>query len=191
MHYPLKVLICDEHPSIVLAAKAVYPRVEIQICLNHYVEGIRRRLGVRSTNKHDRFMIDIHGLFFDTLTRPKFKYRAFRMYRRYSEVEAYRQILLDINYKINLLTTHYVYKCPKTTNLIEALNSHLEARVKSMRGFESFLTAELWLNAYVMNRRLTRFSECTKIYSYLNGFSPIQMTADSKTRGISILKEVS
>jgi len=187
--YPLQVLVCDEHPAIIQAVKSVYRNVKIQLCLNHYKENIRRHLSVRTTDIHKQFMQDIEELF-NSKTKSRFSYKAKRMILRYGENERYRLILLDINYKTEYLTTHYDYKCPTTTNLIEAFNSHLEARVRSLRGFESFFSAEIWLNAYVMNRRLTRFTDCTKRYGYLNGIAPIQITAKEDGPKISLLKKV-
>lgn len=188
--YPLQVLICDEHPAIIQAVKSVYPKVKIQLCLNHYRENIRRLLTVRTTYVHKYFMRDIEGLF-KSRTKARFSYRAKRMIIHYGKNEKYRLIMIDINVKFDYLTTHYDYKCPTTTNLIEAFNSHLEARIKSLRGFESFLSAELWLNAYVMNRRLSKFTDCTKRYGYLNGVAPIQITAKEDDPKISLLTKVS
>lgn len=188
-NYPLQVLVCDEHPAIIQAVRSVYPKVKIQLCLNHYKENIRRSLAVRTNDNHKQFMHDVVGLF-DSRTKSLFSYRAKRMVLRYSANEKYRMILLDINIKTKYLTTHYDCKCPHTTNLIEAFNSHLEARVRPLRGFESFISAEVWLNAYVMNRRLTKFTDCTKRYSYLNGVAPIQLTASYDAPKISLLKDV-
>jgi transposase-like protein len=177
INYPLQVLVCDENKSMILAARSVYPKVKIQLCLNHYKEGIRRILNVSTNEKHKQFMEDIVGLF-DSPTLKNFTYRARRMVYRYGNNQIYQRILSDINTKLSILTTHYETKCPTTTNLVECFNSHLEGRLASIKGFESFLTAEVWLNAYVMNRRLTKFTDCTRRYKYLNGIAPIQITAD-------------
>jgi transposase-like protein len=189
LNYPLSVLVCDENKSTILAVKSVYPKVKVQICLNHYKENIRKLLNVRTNDKHKQFMRDIEGLF-ESRTLNRFTYRAKRMVFRYGKNEVYQSILSDINTKLIFLTTHYETKCPKTTNMVECFNSHLEGRVKSIKGFESYLTAELWLNAYVMNRRLTKFTDCNKKYKYLNGQAPIQITANWEERDIKLLKEV-
>lgn len=189
-NYPLQVLVCDEHTSILQGIKVVYPKVKIQLCLNHFKEKIRRFLAVRTSGEHMQFMRDVEGLF-DSRTKSQYSYRGRRMLQRYYEKHPkYREVLLDISAKSIYLTTHYDYKCPKTTNLIECFNTHLEARVKPLRGFESFLSAEKWLNAYVMNRRLTRFTDCDKPYKYLNGLAPIQLTAGYESRKISLLKRI-
>ena len=189
MQYPMQVLICDEHPSIVLAAKQVYPNTKVQICLNHFKETIRRKLAIRTSDQHKQFMSDIESLFKATRSK-RFSYWAKRMLFRYGQKEIYRDIMFDINLKFAYLTTYYETKCPKTTNLIEAYNSHLEARIKSLRGFGSFVNAEMWLNAYIMNRRLSKFSGCRGKYRYLNGFAPLQLSAKEDAIKISLLKNV-
>lgn len=190
LNYPLQVLVCDEHPSIVLALKSTYPKCRVQLCTNHFKENIRRALKVRSTNIHKKFMEDIEGLF-NSVSKQKFTYRARRMLFMYESKKNYRKVLMDINARFPLLTVHYDMKCPSTTNLIECFNSHLEARLSSIKGFESFESAQLWLNAYVMNRRLTKFTDCGKHYRYLNGFAPLQLSAGWEERNLRLLKDVS
>jgi hypothetical protein len=58
---------------------------------------------------------------------------------------------------------------PWTTNLIEAYNSHLEARLRALKGFESYHSADLWINGYVLRRRLKPFTDCGEYFKHLNG----------------------
>ncbi len=81
-------------------------------------------------------------------------------------------------------------RAPATNNLIESFNSHLEARVRSLKGFESFNSAELWLNAYVMNRRLSKFTDCRGKFKHLNKTAPIAHTAMYDAQNVSLLKKV-
>ena len=50
----------------------------------------------------------------------------------------------------------YHQECPKTTNMIESYNKHLQRRLKTIQGFESFASADKWLSTYALCRRLTR-----------------------------------
>ncbi len=81
-------------------------------------------------------------------------------------------------------------RAPATNNLIVSFNSHLEARVRSLKGFESFNSAELWLNAYVMNRRLSKFTDCRGKFKHLNKTAPIAHTAMYDAQNVSLLKKV-
>jgi hypothetical protein len=57
-----------------------------------------------------------------------------------------------------------------------AINSHLEARVKPLKGFESFKYAELWLNAYFLRRRTKKWADCSKKFRRLNGKTSLEIT---------------
>ena len=69
-------------------------------------------------------------------------------------------ILLDIaRRKDELIGYTKVPLTPYTTNLIEAYNSHLQGRLKSLKSFGNFHHAKRWLNGYILKRRLTKFTE--------------------------------
>ena len=70
----------------------------------------------------------------------------------------------------------YQKHIPRTTNLIESYNSHLEGRLKTIKGFESFTHADTWLNAYFLKRRLQPFTDCTKQFKALNGTCSLEHT---------------
>lgn len=63
---------------------------------------------------------------------------------------------------------------PTTTNLIECFNSHLQGRLKTIKGFESFKHADLWLNGYFLRRRLKMFTSCQGKFRSLNGHTSLQ-----------------
>jgi hypothetical protein len=63
---------------------------------------------------------------------------------------------------------------PSTTNLIEGYNSQLELRLSSIRGFESEETAKNYINAWIIKRRFSKFTDCKKNFKHLNGKSPIE-----------------
>lgn len=63
---------------------------------------------------------------------------------------------------------------PKTTNLIEGYNSQLELRLASIRGFETTKTAKNYINAWIIKRRFTKFTDCKKPFKSLNGKTPLE-----------------
>jgi len=63
---------------------------------------------------------------------------------------------------------------PRTTNLQEGYHSHWEARLSSMRGFESEETAKNYLNALVLKRRFSILTSCRNKFKHLNGKSPLE-----------------
>ncbi|KKQ36239.1 MAG: hypothetical protein US52_C0004G0005 [candidate division WS6 bacterium GW2011_GWA2_37_6] len=190
LNYPLRTLVCDECESLIFAAQFHYPKVKVQICTNHYKEGIRRMLKSRTTPEHEHFIKQIECLFRQKTLGLYCRY-ARKLLREHSDNELYRKILFDLNKKHEYLIRWLIdKKVPSTSNLIELYNSHLEARVRSMKGFESFYHAELWLNAYVMNRRLSRFSDCSRKFKHLNGKCSLSFTAMENAPKISLLKRV-
>lgn len=190
MNYPLSTIVCDECESLMFAAQFHYPRVKIQICTNHYKENIRRTLNSRTDPTHEHFIKQIEHLFRKESVYEYSKY-AVKLLKEHSRNPVYRKILSDMDLKHEYLIRYLVdKKVPSTTNLIELFNSHLEARLKSMKGFESFYSAELWLNAYIMNRRLTTFKCCSKKFKHLNGKCSLYFTAEENAPKISLLKRV-
>lgn len=63
---------------------------------------------------------------------------------------------------------------PNTTNLIECFNSHLQGRLKTIKGFETFKHADLWLNGYFLRRRTKIFTDCTRKFKHLNGKTSLE-----------------
>ena len=188
IHYPLETIVCDELESITLAAKFVYPNVRIQICTNHYKEGLRRLLHSRTNPQHEHFVKQIEYLFRQK-TLPQYSKYARKLLALHSKNPNYRDILIGLNFKHEVLIRYLIDKrVPSTSNLIELFNSHLEARLKSIKGFKSFYTAELWLNAYVLNRRLSRFTSCSKKFKHLNGKCSLWFTANEDYPKIQFIK---
>jgi len=165
--------------------------VRVQLCLNHIKEGIRRLLKVRSDATHKSFFTRLAFAF--TLKYKLADYHSYirKLIRLHSAHLIYSAILFEIVKKDEYLTTHLKYHhCPSTNNLIEAFNSHIEARLKLFRGFQSQLSAEIWLNAYVMNRRLSKFTDCTDKFKHLNGSVSLAYTAMDEAIKVSLLKKV-
>lgn len=63
-----------------------------------------------------------------------------------------------------------------TTNIIESYNPHLQGRLKTIKGFESFQSAKQCLNAYIIKLRFTKFTDCGEIFRHLNGKTSISQT---------------
>lgn len=178
INYPLAIVVCDDNENIKLAARYMFPRVIIQTCQNHFLENFRKELQVRTDEKYRPFVEDLKTeLFSMKLTAKTFRKRAYRL------LEKYRDNQICLSYFLRIEKSHHeltaaskVEHAPLTTNIIESYNSHLQARLKSIKSFQSFHTAEQWLNAYILKRRFRPFTDCTKKFRYLNGKSAISMT---------------
>jgi hypothetical protein len=85
----------------------------------------------------------------------------------------FNDLKADQEYLLNYLKYPHMH-IPRTTNLVEGYNSHLESRLASLRGFGSDTTARDYLNALVLKRRFTPFTDCKKPFQHLNGKTPLE-----------------
>ena len=63
LKYPLQNLVCDDNKNIREACARIYPKVVVQLCLNHYKENLRRQLQSRKNTYYGKFMSEITRLF--------------------------------------------------------------------------------------------------------------------------------
>jgi hypothetical protein len=178
IEYKLKYLVCDDSTAIKMAAKYVFPDVVIQTCLKHYLDNLRKILNVKTSDKYLKFFLDIKSAIYDKrLSEPELVFEIVKLFEIYKNNKTQYDILTDIMNKRKELTNYHMFEnCPNTTNLIEGFNGHLKDRLKSIRGFKSFHSANLWLNAYVLRRRTTKFKACNKKFRHLNGKTPVENT---------------
>lgn len=180
-----QLMVCDDNTALKMAIHAKLPKTKIQTCFNHLKENIRRRLKVRTEDTYKEFFkvlesaLDSKNNLPIGLMKKRFRYA----YRKWEYDDLALEIMIELVKKEKELYAHkWIKKAPKTTNLIEAFNSHLESRLKSIRSFNSYEHAKLWLNGYVIKRRYTKFTDCTKKFKHLNGHCPIEMTMFEEKR---------
>ena len=176
--YNPSIIICDDNENIYKAAKYIFPNIILQTCQVHFMENIRKLLSVRTDEKYKPFVLRLKKeLFSFKLNIETFRKRAFYILKDNQDNPILVNIMLKIDrYTQELTAAHYVQNAPRDTNLIELYNSHLQARLKSIKGFKSFQHAKLWLNAYILRRRFKRFTDCSRKFRYLNGKSSISQT---------------
>lgn len=179
LNYPLKIIVSDDRSSLPIALKQVYPDVPNQLCLNHYLENIRRVLNVRSDPTHRGFFNSLKKHVFDEYENQG---RLNEVLRRVwleqgKDWPIRKNIILEINRRRKEL---FVYKvipnCPNNTNLIELFNSHFNPRLRALKGLKNQDNASLWLNGLVLRRRTKPFTDCGQKFKHLNGKSSLQMS---------------
>lgn len=87
------------------------------------------------------------------------------------------KLILDFEEHQEYLLNYLKYphlNIPRTTNLIEGYNSQLELRLASIRGFETFETAKNYINAWIIKRRFSKFTDCKDPFKNLNGKVPLE-----------------
>lgn len=178
--YP-QLLVCDDNVNLKMAARSAFPQVKVQTCYNHFKENIRRDLHVRSdkTNQYKPFMRRIESVLDSSnkLSDETFNHWMWALYRDYRNDPICLNILTNIEkYKPELLAYRNISQAPLTTNLIEGMNGHLEARLQKLRSFQTVEHARLWLNGYILKRRFTKFTDCRLKFRHLRGRRGVEQT---------------
>ena len=181
VNYPLEFLIVDDViDRALLPLKHYYPKALLQLCSTHILRNIRdllTNLSRKSRTNYEPFLKDL-SKYLRTKTALKKKEKSIYWFlKTYSMDLLLEDILLTLFKKRD-----YVFafcklkkKLPHSNNLIEGFNSHLEGRLKTIRGFNSFMSAERFLNAWMVRRRTKTFSGCSKKFSYLNGKTSLEI----------------
>ncbi len=177
MNYPLQALVCDDNQNIYESCQRVYPRAAIQLCQVHYLRNIKMLLDLENHPTYQPFFTSLCLLFDGKRSPADFDKRAGNMLQYFGTDRLCVEILIDLERRKQLLLGYRNHRgTPTTTNLIESFNSHLQGRLDTIKGFESFKHADTWLNAYFLKRRMTKFTDCSGKFKHLNGKTSLSQT---------------
>lgn len=179
LNYPLRIIICDDQKALQIAAKLVFPKVKIQLCHTHYLENIRQDLQIRTEDKYHEFFFALESKIFKGFrSKQQREANLFDLYKQYAEHnEVLQHILIEIfKRQANLFAFEKVLCCPRSNNIIESYNSQLQLRLKSIKGFQSFQSAERWLNGWMLRRRTKPFTDCEGRFTSLNRRTSLEMS---------------
>ena len=96
--------------------------------------------------------------------------------------EVLQSIIIDIAKRSDELFLYQtIPHCPRTNNIIECFNSHLQGRLKTIKGFQSFHSAERWLNGYLLRRRTKPYTDCEGVFTKYNGRMPLELSLKRDT----------
>jgi transposase-like protein len=191
--YPLQIVVADDNAAIRQGLARVFPNSRFQLCQVHYLENIRKTLCVRTDETHRAFFFTLKKLVFDEHENfPRLRGVLHHLLTRYAFHDSVRQeILLDIERrKFELFAYTEVPRCPKNTNLIELYNSHLNGRLKTIKGFKTVKGALRWLNGYLIRRRTKAFTDCEGQFKHLNGFCSLEKTIKKQAQWPDLYKQL-
>lgn len=175
--YPLTIAVADDRSAITTALKRYFPEALIQRCQGHYLENIRHALRLRTDKSQSHFFNSLKKHVFDEYEHDeKLNEALHHVLSNRCDADPMKQlIVMDISKRRDELFAYTrVPGCPPNTNLIELYNSHLNGRLKTIKGFKSFYAAERWLNAYVLRRRTKKLTDCGPKFKRLNGTCSLQ-----------------
>lgn len=189
LDYDIDIVIADDRAGLKQALLKVFPYAKLQLCHNHYVENIRVDLNIRSSVKYHDFF---NALVANVFEVPEDKITEGLMYVFYNYCghnRTLQNIVTTIKARQEDLFNYFRFKdCPYTTNIIESYNSHFQARLKSIRSFQSFDSARKWLNAYIIRRRTKKFTDCKKRFKRLNGHAALELSIKKQAAWPDVLK---
>ena len=176
LNYPLQAVVSDDNKNIYESCLSVYPKAITQLCQNHYKQSLRLGLNVGQETTYQPFMKEIEFLFAKRRSKEEFTHLAAKVYLKHKHDPICASVMVEMQKRLpQLLAYTQVPQTPTTNNLIESFNSHLEGRLKTIKGFESFKHADTWLNAYFVKRRIKPFTDCEGKFKNLNGKCSLEL----------------
>ena len=180
--YPLRYVVCDEALAVKPALARVFPDANVQLCHVHVLRNIRKELHItKKDTAHLPFLHRVQNLF--SLAGEEARRNAWEEMARSatmsaSEWEIARRLRSrwDDLFRFESIRKEGL-ACPRDNNLSEAYNNHFQARMGTIKGFESISSCERFVNAWMVRRRFTPFRACGEHFKHLNGH-----TSFSKSR---------
>ena len=177
--YTPSVVVADDRGGLKTALNKVFPYARLQLCHNHYLENIRRDLKVRTEARYQHFFNALRlYVFLEGTNEQKITQGLMHIFHnRTRGSQKLQNIVYSIKHRETELFNYiHIKDCPNNTNLIELYNSHLNGRLKTIKGFQDIQSARRWLNGYLIRRRTKPLTDCKTKFKKLNGFASLQMT---------------
>ena len=188
--YNLRIVVADDRAGLKQALHKVFPYARLQLCHNHYLENIRKLLKVRTEPRYQHFF---NSLKMHVFTEAKTDEEITKWLRHVQEQHAGSNLLLNnvladiANRRNNLFAYKHFEDCPNNTNLIELYNSHLNGRLKTIKGFQSLTSAQRWLNTWMIRRRTKTLTDCGQKFKHLNRHCSLEFTIKKQAQWPDIL----
>lgn len=191
--YNLRIVVADDRAGIKQALNKIFPYARLQLCQNHYVENIRKLLKVRTESRYQHFFnsLKLH-VFTVGLTDKEITDGLKHVKDTHAgQNDLLNNILAEIeNRRNDLFAYRHFEGCPNNTNLIELYNSHLNGRLKTIKGFQSLMSARRWLNAWMIRRRTKTLTDCQDKFKHLNKHCSLEFTIKKQALWPDILKKL-
>jgi transposase-like protein len=193
LSYNLKIVVADDRFGIKQALNKVFPYARLQLCQNHYLENIRKDLKVKKEQRYRHFFNSLKKhVFTHAITDQEITDGLKHVLEHHSRNNPrLMAILAAIDARrYDLFAYRYFEHCPNNTNLIELYNSHLNGRLKTIKGFQSLKSAQRWLNAWMIRRRTKTFTDCDTKFKHLNKHCSLEFTIKKQAQWPDILTKL-
>lgn len=191
--YNLKIVVADDRFGIKQALHKVFPYARLQLCQNHYLENIRKDLKVKKEARYRHFFDSLKKhIFTDAHTDQEITDGLKHVLEHHSRNNPRLMAILAAidSRRYDLFAYRHFENCPNNTNLIELYNSHLNGRLKTIKGFQSLKSAQRWLNAWMIRRRTKTFTDCDLKFKHLNKHCSLEFTIKKQAQWPDILTKL-
>lgn len=191
--YPLKTVVSDDRAGLKTACLRHYPGVLFQTCVGHFFENLRKLLSTRTNDKYVHFLNSLKLHVFTEAHNLQESIQGLMLVRdNHGKTDpTVQNIILEVySRQDEFFSYHKIPNCPNNTNLIELYNSHINGRLETIKGFSSFQSASVWLNAWVLRRRTKKFTDCDQKFKHLNGKCSLEMTIKKQPLWANILQKL-
>lgn len=188
--YQLRVVVADDRGGLKTALLKVFPRARLQLCHNHYLENLRTNLKVRTKERYQKFFYSLQRyVFLEARSQQQVVAGLRLVWQKHArQSRKLQNILMAVNSRREDLFAYLdIPDCPKTTNIIESYNSHLQGRLKTIKGFESFDSACRWLSVYLVRRRTKTLTDCKGKFKALNKHASLELTIKKQAQWPDVL----
>ena len=191
--YGPAIVVADDRAGLKQALSRVFPHARLQLCHNHYLENMRRLLKVRTEERYQHFFNSLRlHVFLEGTDEQKISQGLNYVFHEHAmEKRLLQNIVMTIKAREEDLFNYLRVKdCPNNTNLIELYNSHLNGRLKTIKGFQDIKSARSWLNAYLIRRRTKPFTDCEGKFKHLNNHASLELTIKKQAPWPDTLKNL-
>lgn len=191
--YTLKIVVADDRFGIKQALHKVFPYARLQLCQNHYLENIRKDLKVKTEPRYRHFFDSLKKhVFTDAKTDQEITDGLKHVLEHHSRNNPRLMAILAAidSRRYDLFAYRHFENCPNNTNLIELYNSHLNGRLKTIKGFQNLKSAQRWLNAWMIRRRTKTFTDCDFKFKHLNKHCSLEFTIKKQAQWPIILTKL-
>jgi len=185
--YSPRAVVADDRSGLKQALLRVFPHARLQLCHTHYLGNVRGLLRIRTEEQYRDFFYALQGIFRKARNEEQVM-QELKFLREKTKSSLLLNILQDVqNRSQDLFAFRQIQDCPNSTNMIEAYNSHLQGRLKTIKGFQGFDSAKNWLNAYLIRRRTKTLTDCKGKFKHLNKHAALEFTIKKQARWPDIL----
>lgn len=191
--YHPRIVVADDRQGLKQSLAKVFPHARLQLCHNHYLENIRRGLKVRTVPTYQHFFNSLRlHVFLEGTDEQKITQGLLHVFQKHTNGKRKLQnIVTTIQARYDDLFNYLLVKdCPNNTNIIELYNSHLNGRLKTIKGFQTLASAKQWLNAYIIRRRTKQLTDCEGKFKYLNKHASLELTIKKQAQWPDSLKNL-